>query len=161
VRLIPSSAFSKAITSASEVACVGFPFGALRGIAALAIGWTIDTLLVCIAWVKIEESKPLQSRSVLRDTRRRCRPGDWSRQHIGSPSTRDLFGDYETLERTATVEKIREFINERLAGCFARVANGLVLGNSKSSPLYLLCFATANERGAPTALKIAQNILDE
>jgi hypothetical protein len=65
------------------------------------------------------------------------------------------------VARTATVEKIREFINERLGGCFAKVAKGLVLRNPKSSPLYLLCFAAANERGAPTALKIAQNILDE
>ena len=40
--------------------------------------------------------------------------------------------------------------------CFARVANGLVLRNSKSSPLYLLFFAAAKERGAPTALKAAK-----
>jgi three-Cys-motif partner protein len=86
---------------------------------------------------------------------------DWRSRFYGIQTTRDLFGDHETLERTATVEKIREFINERLAGCFAKVAKGLVLRNSKSSPLYLLCFAAANERGAPTALKIAQNILDE
>lgn len=86
---------------------------------------------------------------------------DWRSRFYGIQTTRDLFGDHETVERTATVEKIREFINERLGGCFAKVANGLVLRNSKSSPLYLLCFAAANERGAPTALKIAQNILDE
>jgi hypothetical protein len=59
------------------------------------------------------------------------------------------------------VEKIQEFIQERLGQCFARVAEGLVLRNSRSSPLYSLCFAAANERGAPTAVKIAQNILDE
>lgn len=86
---------------------------------------------------------------------------DWRSRFYGIQTKRDLFGDHETVERTATVEKIREFINERLTGCFARVAKGLVLRNSKASPLYLLCFAAANERGAPTALKIAQDILDE
>ena len=86
---------------------------------------------------------------------------DWRSRFYGIQTTRSLFGDQETVERTATVEKIREFINERLASCFAKVANGLVLRNSKSSPLYLLCFAAANERGAPTALRIAQDILDE
>ena len=72
-----------------------------------------------------------------------------------------MFGDRETIARNATVENIQTFIQERLATCFAKVAKGLVLRNSKSSPLYSLCFAAANARGAPTALKIAQNILDD
>jgi len=48
-----------------------------------------------------------------------------------------------------------------LAGIFEKAAKGLVLKNSRSSPLYLLCFAAANKGGAPTALKIAQDILDD
>jgi three-Cys-motif partner protein len=88
--------------------------------------------------------------------------GDWRSRFYEIQTTTDLFVvDRETVERTATVEKIRGFINERLATCFAGVAKGLVLRNSKSSPLYLLCFAAANERGAPIALRIAKNILDE
>ena len=86
---------------------------------------------------------------------------DWRSRFYEIQTTPDLFGNHETRERTATAEKIREFINERLAACFAKVANGLVLRNSKSNPLYLLCFAAANERGAPIALRIAKNILDE
>jgi three-Cys-motif partner protein len=86
---------------------------------------------------------------------------DWRSRFYGIQTERTLFGDHETIERTATVEKIREFINERLAVCFAGVAKGLILKDSKSSPLYLLCFAAANERGAPTALRIAQDILDD
>jgi three-Cys-motif partner protein len=85
---------------------------------------------------------------------------DWRSRFYGIQTQSGLFYE-EALERTATTEKIEEFIYERLSGCFAKVAKGLVLRNSKSSPLYLLCFAAANERGAPTALKIAQNILDE
>jgi three-Cys-motif partner protein len=72
-----------------------------------------------------------------------------------------LFENRESMERDASVQKIQGFIEERLSSCFARVAKGRVLRNSKSSPLYLLCFASANERGAPTALKIAQWILDD
>jgi three-Cys-motif partner protein len=85
----------------------------------------------------------------------------WRTRFYEVQTTQTLFGDQESVERTATVENIRAFINERLAGSFAGVAKGLVLRNSKSSPLYLLCFAAANKRGAPTALRIAQDILDE
>jgi three-Cys-motif partner protein len=86
---------------------------------------------------------------------------DWRSRFYEIQTTRDLFGDHETVERTATVENIRQFINERLLSCFAAAAKGLVLKNSKSSPLYLLCFAAANERGAPVALRIAKNIMEE
>jgi hypothetical protein len=37
--------------------------------------------------------------------------------------------------------------------------NPLLLVNSKNTPLYLLCFAAANKKGAKTAIKIAQDIL--
>ena len=86
---------------------------------------------------------------------------DWQPRFYNTQTTPDLFGDRETVERDAPVEKIEAFIHERLGTCFAGVAKGLVLRNSKSSPLYLLCFAAANERGAPTALRIAQDILDD
>jgi three-Cys-motif partner protein len=74
----------------------------------------------------------------------------------------NLFGEsHETVERDAPVAKIEAFIHKRLAGIFEKAAKGLVLKNSRSSPLYLLCFAAANKKGAPTALKIAQDILDD
>jgi hypothetical protein len=37
--------------------------------------------------------------------------------------------------------------------------NPLLLHNSKNNPLYLLCFASGNEKGSKTAIKIAQDIL--
>jgi three-Cys-motif partner protein len=86
---------------------------------------------------------------------------EWRSRFYKVETTQDLFGDRETIARNATVENIQTFIQERLGTCFAKVAKGLVLRNSKSSPLYSLCFAAANARGAPTALKIAQNILDD
>ena len=35
----------------------------------------------------------------------------------------------------------------------------LFLDRSKNVPIYLLCFAAANKRGAPTAVKIAQDVM--
>lgn len=71
-----------------------------------------------------------------------------------------LFDDIdETLERDAPEEKISAFVHERLGLAFFKVAKGLVLRNSKSSPLYMLCFAASNEKGAPIAIRIAQSIL--
>jgi len=70
-----------------------------------------------------------------------------------------LFVEIEMIERVATPENVQVFIEERLRTCFAEVANGSVLKNSRKSPLYLLCFAVANKRGAPIAMRIARHIL--
>jgi three-Cys-motif partner protein len=86
----------------------------------------------------------------------------WREEFYQLDTTLDLFGEaHQTIQRTATPASIEAFIHKRLASCFEAVAKGLVLKNSRSSPLYLLCFAAANKRGAPTAVKIAQDILDE
>jgi len=54
-----------------------------------------------------------------------------------------------------------EYFIKRLQGIFKGVAtNPLILRNSKNVPLYLLCFAAGNQRGAPTAVKIAKEILE-
>ena len=53
----------------------------------------------------------------------------------------------------------RYFI-DRLRSIFPGVAeNPLQLRNSKNVPLYLLCFAAGNAKGAPIAVEIAQNVL--
>jgi three-Cys-motif partner protein len=87
---------------------------------------------------------------------------EWRTRFFQSYRRTDLFGETEGVERTATEAAIESFILERLATCFGkRVAKGLILRNSKSSPLYFLCFAASNERGAGPALKIANSILDD
>jgi three-Cys-motif partner protein len=86
---------------------------------------------------------------------------DWQARFYQNRTEQDLFGSFETVQRDATIENIQEFIQERLRTCFAKAAKGLVLKNSRSSPLYSLCFAAANEKGAPIALRIAQSILGE
>ncbi len=78
-----------------------------------------------------------------------------------TPGQPDLFGEsHDVIERDAPVEKIEAFIHERLARTFVKAAKG-ILRNSRQSPLYLLCFAAANEKGAPTAIRIAQDILKD
>jgi three-Cys-motif partner protein len=86
---------------------------------------------------------------------------DWKARFYKERVKADLFGESTGVERDATIENIKEFIEERLNTCFYSVAKGLVLMNSRSSPLYLLCFAAANKNGAPIALRIAQSILGD
>jgi three-Cys-motif partner protein len=62
--------------------------------------------------------------------------------------------------KRADFNVIGAFFVERLKTVFAGVAeNPLPLRNSTNVPLYLLCFAAANPKGAPTAVRIANHIL--
>lgn len=73
-----------------------------------------------------------------------------------------LFGNEEQQSKDASIYKIRDFLVNRLRSLFPGVArNPRIMRNSKGSPLFLLCFACANERGAPAALRIAQYLLKE
>lgn len=53
------------------------------------------------------------------------------------------------------------YFNNRLKSVFPGVAEPGVLRNSSNCPLYLLCFAAGNAKGAPIALKIANHLLKE
>jgi three-Cys-motif partner protein len=71
-----------------------------------------------------------------------------------------LFGDEEVQIKDTDFDRIGEFFVKRLKTIFTSVAeNPLPLRNSRNVPLYLLCFAAGNPKGAPTAIKIAQHIL--
>ncbi len=72
-----------------------------------------------------------------------------------------LFGEMEKWEKIGNIfSEIEQYFIERLQKSFSGVAaNPLSLRNSKNVPLYLLCFAAGNPRGAQTAVKIAQEIL--
>jgi three-Cys-motif partner protein len=72
-----------------------------------------------------------------------------------------LFGAEDHVVKART-ETIGRYFNERLKSIFAGVAeHPKVLRNSANCPLYLLCFAVGNERGAPIALRIANHLLKE
>lgn len=68
--------------------------------------------------------------------------------------------DGPEFEKTANFKTIEQYFVKRLGDIFPNVAhNPLPLRNSRGNPLYLLCFAAANPKGAPTAVKIAEHIL--
>jgi three-Cys-motif partner protein len=67
--------------------------------------------------------------------------------------------DEPQLVKTATFQSIQRFFVKRLESIFPKVAEPRPLLNSRNVPLYLLCFAASNARVAPTAVKIAQHIL--
>ncbi len=84
---------------------------------------------------------------------------DWEAAFYQRREMQTLFEQVESVEKVATFGRIKEFLLERLRDEFADVAqNPLVLENSRA-PLFLLCFAVGNERGAALAVKIAQHIL--
>lgn len=85
---------------------------------------------------------------------------DWREQFYAASESQTLFGPELIEQRDADFGRISEFFVRLLRAVFAGVADKpLVLRNSRNSPLYLLCFAAGNERGAPTAVKIARHIL--
>jgi three-Cys-motif partner protein len=85
---------------------------------------------------------------------------DWEQEFYRSNTELTLFGPTEVKEKIATFDGIKEYLLRRLKAEFAGVAkNPLVLVSDNNSPLYLLCFAAANKRGASLAIRIAEYIL--
>jgi len=86
---------------------------------------------------------------------------DWESHFYKTQVKKDLFGEFEVTQRDVTTANIQRYIEGRLQTSFVDVAPSLILRNSKQSPLFALCFAAGNEKGAPTAVKIAKSILRE
>lgn len=86
---------------------------------------------------------------------------DWY-EHLYRRSTRkDLFGEEESIVRSHA-GRIGDYFIQRLKALFPGVApQPGVLRNSKGSPLFLLCFAVANdnEKARRVALRIASHLL--
>lgn len=85
---------------------------------------------------------------------------DWYDEFYTVETTHTLFGTDEQRVTKAATETIGRYFNQRLKSVFAGVSeNPGVLRNSKNCPLYLLCFAAGNAKGAPIAIRIADNLL--
>jgi len=85
---------------------------------------------------------------------------DWYEEFYRFESTPTLFGGEVERVVKASTETIGRYFNDRLKSIFAAVADEpKVLRNSANSPLYLLCFAAGNPKGAPIALRIANHLL--
>lgn len=88
--------------------------------------------------------------------------GDWYDEFYEVDTSPTLFGDDQERVVKASRQTIGRYFNDRLKTIFPGVAEEPgVLRNSVNNPLYLLCFAAANEKGAPIALKIATHLLRE
>lgn len=84
----------------------------------------------------------------------------WKDEFYERDRTENLFGEVEESVWRVPVERIGSYFNDRLKTIFPGVAEEPgVLRNSRHCPLYLLCFAVANERGKKVALKIARHLL--
>jgi three-Cys-motif partner protein len=85
---------------------------------------------------------------------------DWLDEFYPQKKVLTLFGEEETRTKEADFNKIGQYFVNRLKSVFTKVAdNPLPLMNSRNNPLYLLCFAAGNPKGAQTGVKIAQDIL--
>jgi three-Cys-motif partner protein len=71
-----------------------------------------------------------------------------------------LFGDNETTVKTANFDKIASYYIKRLKEIFSGVVEEpMYLYNSTNNPIFLLCFASGNEKGSKPAIKIAKEII--
>ena len=86
---------------------------------------------------------------------------DWYDEFYKVERTPTLVGDDTEHVVKATTETIGRYFTNRLKTIFPGVAEPGVLRNSANCPLYLLCFAASNEKGAPIALRIANHLLKE
>lgn len=85
---------------------------------------------------------------------------EWRSAFYAEHAEQTLMGKRQVTRKEADFERIGAFFVSRLKTLFPGVAeNPLALRNSKNVPLYLLCFAASNPKGAKTAVKIAQHIL--
>jgi three-Cys-motif partner protein len=86
--------------------------------------------------------------------------GDWQAAFYPKHDEQTLFGVESVQRKDVNWDKIGKFFVKRLKSIFCKVAsNPLPLRNSTNTPIYLLCFAAGNKKGAPTAVKIAEHIL--
>lgn len=84
---------------------------------------------------------------------------DWRTRFYQPTRSSHLFDEDAGFTKVAGVDEILAYFLERLSASFAAVVQRpLILKNSKNSPMYALCFAAGNPRGARTAVKIASHL---
>jgi len=88
---------------------------------------------------------------------------EWEEAFYSRRSQPTLFDDPEVSpHKEADWRGIGDYFVKRLETIFVQVAQRpLPLLNSRNTPIYLLYFAAGNEKGASTAVKIAQDILNQ
>lgn len=86
---------------------------------------------------------------------------DWEKAFYRPSATLDMFSEAPANSvKDADWDVIGNFFLERLRTIFAGVApRTKVLYNSRGNPMYLLCFAAGNPRGAKPAIDIADYLM--
>lgn len=88
--------------------------------------------------------------------------GDSSWRERFYEQSQSLFPGIQLTTKIANHDTIAEFMLERLGTIFTKVCKDyLVLRNSKNSPMFILVFAAGNDKGAPTAIRIARDIIKQ
>ena len=65
----------------------------------------------------------------------------------------DLFGEERTSKTQRVFETLSDYVTERLGTVFAKThKNPLILRNRSGAPIFLLCFASGNPKGAGIAV---------
>ena len=106
-----------------------------------------------------KDSKPPQS---WRDALNRvCGTAAWEERFYQIERSQGLFELIETEQKVAGFTEINEFLRERLEAIFVGVAKQpLYLVNSRNAPIFMLFFAASNPKGAATATRIANWIIE-
>ncbi len=88
---------------------------------------------------------------------------EWSNEFYETESKPSLFKEYnQETKKIADFTKIAKYYIQRLNGIFAGVVKEpLLLYNSKNNPIFLLCFAAGNPKGATIAVKIAESVMSK
>lgn len=87
---------------------------------------------------------------------------EWKTEFYPPKVEPTLFGDVESQAKDTDFDRIAAYFVKRLQTIYPGVAtNPLLLLNSRSAPMYLLCFATASKKESviKAALRIAQHVL--
>ena len=84
------------------------------------------------------------------------------RDEFYQTETPDLFGHQQVSKKDEPFKILSGFVTTRLEKEFAKAnKQPLVLKNSSNTPIFLLCFACGNEKGAAPALRIADHIIQQ
>ena len=85
----------------------------------------------------------------------------WRTEFYQKATQTDLFSTEDKIEKVATFDSIAALWIQTLKQVFKGVATRpRFLRNSRGSPLFLLCFAASNPKGAKAAINIANDLLD-
>ena len=85
---------------------------------------------------------------------------EWESRFYAPSPQGGLFDSVPAIVKDASFERIGQLFLERLRTVFPGVApHAMPLENSKHNPLYWLCFAAGNPKGAGPAVRIADHLL--